>query len=67
MQKIYFIRRTKTQFGGAENYLSRLVEALKLKNIQCELFYGNLPKWLPTWLKALLFNFNVMKRKKNKF
>ncbi|TNF66373.1 MAG: glycosyltransferase family 1 protein [Gammaproteobacteria bacterium] len=67
MQKIYFIRRTKTQFGGAENYLSRLVEALKLKDIQCELIYGNLPKWLPTWLKALLFNFNVMKRKKNKF
>lgn len=67
MKKIYFIRRNKTIFGGAENYLSRLVTTLKKDQIDCELIYGNLPKWLPSWLKALLFNFKVNRIKKDKF
>jgi len=34
MQKIFFIRANKTRYGGAENYLSRLSEALTKKNIE---------------------------------
>ena len=33
-KKIYLIRSSKTKFGGAENYLSRLSKALEKDNIE---------------------------------
>ncbi|MCF6767309.1 glycosyltransferase family 4 protein [Thiotrichales bacterium 19S11-10] len=67
MKTIYFIRRNKTKFGGAENYLSRLTNTLIEKQINYQVLHGNFPKWLPTWIKALLFNLYVSFKKRNKF
>ncbi|WP_281950390.1 glycosyltransferase family 4 protein [Nitrosophilus kaiyonis] len=67
MKKISFIRQKYTPFGGAERYLERLINYLKDKNIECEIVHANLPKWLPSWIKAILFNYKVCKNKKNRF
>jgi len=67
MQKIFFIRANKTRYGGAENYLSRLSEVLTKKNIEHQVINLIFPKFLPSWLKIILFNFQVCLTKKNKF
>ena len=67
MQKIFFIRANKTRYGGAENYLSRLSEVLTKKNIEHQVINLIFPKFLPSWLKITLFNFQVCLTKKNKF
>ncbi|WP_457608730.1 glycosyltransferase family 4 protein [Nitratifractor sp.] len=60
---IYLLRANKTYFGGAERYLSRLNEALRAKGYQTKVIHAELPKWLPSWLKPLLFDHQVCKRK----
>lgn len=65
MQKIKFIRANKTKFGGAEVYLSRLSEQLKKLNIEHELVFSNIPKFLPSWFRVILFNIQVCKKKKD--
>ncbi|WP_457595745.1 glycosyltransferase family 4 protein [Hydrogenimonas sp.] len=60
---ILFIRQHHTPFGGAERYLSRLNEALRAKGYRTKVIHAELPKWLPSWLKALLFDRQVCKRK----
>jgi len=67
MKKISFIRQKYTPYGGAEKYLKRLTDVLKEKSIEYEIIYANLPKWLPSWLKALVFNYKVCKNKDAKF
>lgn len=67
MKKITFVRAVQTQFGGAENFLSRLVEALKAQNIDIETLHSTAPKWLPSWLKARSFNRKCRKEKGNRF
>jgi len=67
MKKIYFIRANKTKFGGAENYLSRLTEELTDRNIKHEIINSIFPKFLSSWVKALLFNLVICKNKKNNF
>ncbi len=67
MKKISFIRQKYTSFGGAEKYLKRLTNKLNEKDIEYEIIHSNLPKWLPSWLKAILFNKQICKNKKNKF
>lgn len=64
---IFFIRANKTKFGGAEVYLSRLSDALNKKNIQHEVVNSIFPKFLPSWLRAILFNLQVCLNKRNKF
>ena len=59
MKTIYFLRANKTKHGGAEVYLSRLSEALNVKGIQHTLIHSNIPKVLPSWLRALMFNTKV--------
>lgn len=66
-RKIYFIRANRTKFGGAENYLSRLSDALKKRNVEHELIHSHFPKFLPAWLRVLLFNFYVCRVKKGRF
>jgi UDP-glucose:(heptosyl)LPS alpha-1,3-glucosyltransferase len=66
-QYLKFIRANKTKFGGAENYLSRLSVELNKENISHEIISSNLPKFLSSWIKALLFNLQVCKNKKNTF
>lgn len=60
---IKLIRANRTKFGGAEVYLSRLCEELDKLNIPYELVYSNIPKFLPSWLRVLLFNYQVCKNK----
>lgn len=66
-KKIYFIRSNSTKFGGAENYLYRLSNVLNDQNIDHEIVHSCLPKFSPSWLKAILFNYFVFFTKKNKF
>jgi len=67
MKKITFLRLKKNAFGGAEKYLERLAKKLKEKNIDYEIIHANLPKWLPSWIKVLMFSQKVCKNKDDKF
>ena len=67
MKTLYFIRANKTKFGGAEMYLSRLSDALDKQNIKHEIINSIFPKFLPSWSRAILFNFQVCLTKRNKF
>jgi UDP-glucose:(heptosyl)LPS alpha-1,3-glucosyltransferase len=66
-RKLYFIRSNKTKFGGAEVYLSRLSKALENQNINHQVKNSIFPKFLPSWLRAILFNFQVCLVKRGKF
>lgn len=62
--QIIFIRANKTKYGGAENYLSRLCNELDKQNITYKVLYSKLPKFLPSWLRAILFNIQICLQKK---
>ena len=66
-KKIYLIRSSRTRFGGAENYLFRLSKALKKANIEHEIISSPFPKFLPSWLRAILFNIQLYFLKQDKF
>jgi UDP-glucose:(heptosyl)LPS alpha-1,3-glucosyltransferase len=66
-KKIYLIRSSKTKFGGAENYLSRLSKALKKNNIQHQVINSPFPKFLPSWIQSILFNIHLNFLKRDKF
>ena len=66
-KKIYFIRSNSTKFGGAENYLYRLSKALKKQKFNHQIIHSFFPKFLPSWLRVILFNMQVSITKKNKF
>ena len=66
-KKLYFIRANKTKFGGAEVYLSRLADTLNEQGIEHQIINSNLPKFLPSWIRVLLFDLSVCKEKKDKF
>ncbi|WP_456449630.1 glycosyltransferase family 4 protein [Hydrogenimonas sp.] len=53
---IRFVRQKHTAYGGAERYLQRLGDALERRGIETETVHSELPKSLPSWLKALLFD-----------
>lgn len=67
MKKIYFIRANTSKTGGAEVYLSRLVNALLEKGIKCEVLHSRAPKYLPSWLRVVLFNCSVCRKKGDRF
>jgi len=67
MKKIYLIRANKTKFGGAENYLSRLYSELQKNDIGIELKNSIFPKFLPSWIRAILFNLYICLLKGKKF
>lgn len=66
-KKIYLIRSNNTKFGGAENYLYRLSKALTNKNLEHQILHSPFPKFLPSWLRALLFNLLILLIKNGKF
>ena len=66
-KKIYFIRSNKTKLGGAEKYLYRLSKALTKENIEHQIVNSFFPKFLPSWLRAILFNIQVSLTKRDKF
>ena len=66
-KEIYFIRANKTKFGGAEVYLSRLSNELDKQNIKHKVVNSIFPKFLPSWLRAILFNLQVCITKSKRF
>ena len=66
-KKIYLIRSRKTNFGGAENYLLRLSKGLTSLGVEHQIIYSKLPKFLPSWLRVLLFNLQLTILKGEKF
>ena len=62
-----FIRANKTKFGGAEVYLSRVSEELRSQGIEHSLVHSSIPKFLPSWLRVILFNLQVCFLKKDSF
>ena len=66
MKKIHLIREKPSKFGGAEVYLSRLAKALKVEGIKYQIVNSIFPSFLPSWLRIILFNFQVCLTKKNK-
>lgn len=67
MKKITFLRANPKALGGAEIYLSRLVNALKNEGIECEIKSLKMPKFLSSWIKALIFNAYAKITKKDSF
>jgi len=67
MRKIYLIREKTSKFGGAEVYLSRLSKVLDDNGVDHQIVNSIFPKFLPSWLRIILFNLQVCLTKKNKF
>jgi UDP-glucose:(heptosyl)LPS alpha-1,3-glucosyltransferase len=67
LSKLFFIRANKTKFGGAEMYLSRLSSALDKQNVRYGIVNSIFPNFLPSWLRAVLFNLQVCSTKGDKF
>jgi len=67
MKKIYFIRANKTKYGGAENYLTRLSLEISKQNISHQVINSFFPKFMPSWLRVILFNLQVCLTKADKF
>jgi len=66
-KKLYFVRGNRTKYGGAENYLSCLSESLKKQNINHKVVNSIFPKFIPSWLRVILFNIQVCLTKADKF
>jgi len=66
-KKIYLIRANSTRFGGAENYLYRLSSALNKEKLEHEVIHSSIPKFIPSWIRILLFNLHLNLKKKEKF
>ena len=61
------IRSSDTKFGGGENYLSRFSNALGRENIEYKIINSSFPKFLPSWIRAVLFNLQMNFLKRDKF
>jgi UDP-glucose:(heptosyl)LPS alpha-1,3-glucosyltransferase len=66
-KKIYLIRANKLKHGGAEKYLHILSKAMVSENIEYQIINSFFPKFLPSWLRVILFNIQVSLTKRNKF
>ncbi len=66
-KRLIFVRQNYTPFGGAERYLERVCNQLEKNGIKYEIIHSHAPKWLPSWLKALLFDIQVCKNKGDRF
>ncbi len=75
MKKIALARFKYTPFGGAENYLARVITAMREKNVPFRVFSTNWidenavkiasPKFLPSFLRILSFAFFACKQKRD--
>ena len=75
MQKIALARLKYTPYGGAENYLARLISALRERGVSFRVFSTNWidenaakitsPKFLPSFLRILSFAYFACKQKKD--
>ena len=67
MKRIYFIREKDSLHGGAEVYLSRLKVQFKKQNIEFKSINSIFPRFLPSWLRLILFNLQLWIYKGDKF
>ena len=67
MKNICLIREKTSKFGGAEIYLSRLAKVLNDNGIKHQVVNSIFPKFLPSWLRIILFNLQVCLTKKDRF
>jgi len=67
MKRIYLIREKDSLHGGAEVYLSRLKTQFKKQNIEYKSIYSIFPRFLPSWLRLILFNLQLWIYKGDKF
>ncbi len=67
MKEICLIREKTSKFGGAEVYLSRLAKVLNDNGIKHQVVNSIFPKFLPSWLRIILFNLQVCLTKKINF
>ncbi|MDD3466662.1 MAG: glycosyltransferase family 4 protein [Campylobacterales bacterium] len=75
MQKIALARFKYTPYGGAENYLARLISAMKDRGVPFRVFSTNWvdenavkissPKFLPSFLRILSFAYFACKQKRD--
>ena len=65
--EIFFIRRNRTPYGGAEKYLARLSNELADQGYSHRVVNSRLPKFLPSFIRALLFNISVCMQKGTRF
>jgi len=75
MRKIALARFKYTPYGGAENYLARLIATLRDKGVAFRVFSTNwvdenavrisAPKFLPSFLRILSFAHNACKQKRD--
>ena len=66
-REICFVRRNRTEFGGAEKYLVRLSNELTQQGYSHRVIHSRLPKFLPSFLRAILFNLGVCLHKGSRF
>jgi UDP-glucose:(heptosyl)LPS alpha-1,3-glucosyltransferase len=64
---ICFIRSRENKYGGAEVYLNRLTKALSSRNIEHQIIHSIFPNFLPSWLRVILFNIQVLLSKGDRF
>lgn len=67
MKRIYFIREKNNLYGGAEIYLSRLKNQFAKQNIEHKSISSIFPRFLPSWLRLILFNLQLWIYKGDKF
>ena len=75
MKKIALARFKYTPYGGAENYLARLISAMKDQGIPLRVFSTNWvdsdapritsPKFMPSFIRILSFAYFACKQKKS--
>ncbi len=65
--EVCFVRRNRSPFGGAEKYLTRLSNQLTEQGYTHRLIHSRLPRFLPSFLRVLLFNMGVCLFKGNRF
>jgi len=63
--KLFFIREKENIYGGAENYLSRLLSQLNSQRTKFSTKKSPFPRFLPSWFRVILFNIYLCFTKKN--
>jgi len=66
-REICLVRRNRTPYGGAEKYLLRLSNELTAQGYRHQLITSRLPKFLPSFMRALLFNIGTCLQKGSRF
>jgi len=64
---LIFIREKSTPYGGAENYMSRLIKSLERSGHKLGVVNSPISSIFPSWFRVVFFNIYLCLRKKNNF